>query len=837
MTTAIRIAVRELRGGFGAFRIFLACLILGVAAIAAVGTARQSIEEGLRREGAGLLGGDAEMRLVYRFATDEERAWLEGAGTAVSEIVDFRSMAVLDRGGRTERALTQVKGVDGSYPLIGSVELNPDIPLAEALAGNGAVMERVLADRLGLSPGDGFRLGAAEYELRAVLENEPDAAGTAFSLGPRTLLRTEALEGSGLLAPGTLFESRYRLTAAGADLDALREDAEAAFPDNGMDWRDSRNGAPGVSRFVGRLGAFLVLVGLAGLAVGGVGISAAVRAYLSGKTRTIATLKSVGASRGVVFATYLVQVGAMTLLGVLGGVALGAALPLAVAPFLSARLPVPLEPGIYAGPLLEAALYGALTSVIFTLWPLARTEEVKPARLFRDDWGRSAGPPRWPYLAVIAAAVAALVAVAAWLSGVVVLTLYAAAGIVGALFVLAVVAALVRFGARRLSRSRAARGRTALRAALAAIGGPREEATSVVLSLGLGLTVLAAVGQIDANLQDAIAGDLPEVAPSYFFVDIQPDQIDGFRERLDRDPGVGDYDPAPMLRGIITRINGVPAIEVGGDHWVLRGDRGVTYSDTPPEGSVLTAGEWWAEDYEGPNLVSFAAEEGEEIGLEIGDEITVNILGRDITAEVVSFREVDFSTAGIGFIIVMNEAALRGAPHTWISTVYAEEEAEEAILRDLAEAYPNITAVRVRDVVARAATLLGQVGAAIRGAAAVTLVTGAVVLIGAALAGERARVFEAAVMKTLGADRRRILTSFALRSAILGAAAGAVALFAGAAGAWAVMVFVMDDDYSLHWLPGLSVVAVGVAATLLTGLLFALRPLAAKPAQILRARE
>jgi putative ABC transport system permease protein len=412
-----------------------------------------------------------------------------------------------------------------------------------------------------------------------------------------------------------------------------------------------------------------------------------------------------------------------------------------------------------------------------------------------------------------------------------------AGGIIAALAVLVAAAWLVRRLARAGSRARAVRGRTALRLALGAIGGPREEATSVILSLGLGLAVLAAVGQIDANLRAAIDRDLPERAPSYFFVDIQNDQIDGFRARLVADPLVSDVQTAAMLRGVVTRINDIPARDWPVDHWVLRGDRGVTYSATPDEGTTITEGEWWPEDYAGPPLVSFAAEEAAELGLSLGDTITVNILGRDITATVTSFREVDFSNAGIGFVMSLNPGALAGAPHTHIATVYAAPEAEAAILRDLAGSYPNITAIRVRDAIDRVAEALDGIAAATSYAAAATLLTGFIVLIGAAAAGERARVFEAAVLKTLGASRGRILASFALRSALLGMAAGGVAIVAGGLAGWGVMTFVMETSYRFEVGSALAIVAGGALATLLAGLAFALRPLAARPARVLRAQE
>lgn len=833
---AAKFARRELRGGLRGFRLFLACLALGVAAIAAVGSVRSGIEAGLAREGASILGGDAELDLTYRFATPEERAWMEAQATAVSEIAEFRSMAVAG----DDRALTQVKAVDAAYPLLGTVLLAPDMPLSAALDVQngipGAVMERALIDRLGLAVGDTFALGSQTFTLRAQITREPDSAAAGFALGPRTLVRRESLAASGLLSPGTLFDSDYRmLLPEGTDIDAVKAEAEALFTDSGLRWRDARNGAPGVSRFVERLSAFLILVGLSGLAVGGVGVSAAVRSYLARKTEVIATLRALGADRATIFQTYFIQIGILSLMGVAIGVALGALAPILLAPVLEARLPIPSAFGIFPAPLIEAGLYGLLTAFIFTLWPLARTDRVRAATLFRDAWDGASRLPALPFILATAAATAGLVALAGWFNGSWWLTLWTLGGIGGALALLALAAFLIRVAARALSHR--LRGYPRWRWAMAAIGGTGEGAGAVVLSLGLGLSVLAAVGQIDGNLRQAIAGNLPAIAPSYFFVDIQKDQMAGYTERLENDPAVSRVDSAPMLRGVVTQINGRPAKEVAGDHWVVSGDRGVTYAAQPDPDAVITEGQWWAPDYDGPPLISFAAEEADEIGLSLGDTVTINVLGRDITGTIASFQEVDFSTAGIGFILTMNPSALQGAPHTFISTVYAEPEAEAAILRDLASAYPNITAIRVKDAIDRVAGVLASLAAATSYGAAATLLTGFLVLIGAAAAGADARTYEAALLKTLGTSRRMIAGSFILRAALLGLAAGSVALLAGVLGGWAVSTFVMETKYSVIWPSALLIIAGGIAATVLAGLGFARRALQARPAQVLRARE
>ena len=826
------IARRELRGGLRGFWVFLACLTLGVAAIAGVGTVRAAIQAGLTEQGAVLLGGDAQVEFTYRFASPEERAYLESIADKVSEIADFRSMAVAGEA----RVLTQVKAVDSAYPLVGQVGLEGGLTLDQALEGKGAVMDPVLAGQMGLAPGDRFALGSAEFTLRGILAREPDSATGGFALAPRTLVRLADLADSGLLAPGTLYDSAYRLDLpAGTNLAALEKAVKAALPDSGLRWSDSRRAAPGVEQFVERIGSFLILVGLAGLAVGGVGVASAVRAYLEGKIGTIATLRTLGASGGLIFAAYLLQIAVLVGLGVVLGLALGIGLPVALSGLIEAALPFPADIAIYPRAVAEAAFYGVVSAFLFALWPLAQTERIRAAALYR---GGIAGQwPRKRFMAATAALAVLLVGGAVVFSGVATLALGTAGGVAAALLVLALAAYGLARLARRLARARLMRGRVALRMALASVGAPRAETVQVVMALGLGLSVLAAVGQIDSNLRSAIARDLPQKAPSFFFVDIQPDQIEPFLAAVKANPAVTEVESAPMMRGVVARINGEDAVKVAGNHWVVRGDRGITYADAMPAGTKVTAGAWWPTGYDGPPQVSFAAKEAEEMGLKLGDRITVNVLGRDIEAEITSFREVDFSTGGMGFVLTLNKAAIAGAPHSHIATVYAGEKAEAGLLRDLAKAFPNVTAIGVKAAIGRVTEALKAIAEATTLAALATLVTGFVVLIGAAAAGERARVYEAAVLKVIGAERRGILVSFALRSALMGLAAGVVAIIAGGVAGWAVLTQVMESTYAFDGASAGLIVAGGVMATLLAGLAFVWRPLAVRPAGVLRSQE
>ncbi len=837
---SVRLARRELRGGLKNFRILIACLALGVAAITALESIKQAIETGLKVEGAVLLGGDAEAEFVYRFASQEERSGLEEIGDQISEVADFRSMIVVRHEDEKVRALTQIKAIDSAYPLIGQVQLFGGSDFRAALTAqdglSSVLMERILVDRLGLRVGDRLYIGSKSFRLGGILKSLPDTAGDNFGLGPRTLVYKADLEGSGLLGPGTFFSSKYRLiTPTNSDPDAIKTLVKDRFSSSGLKWRDSRNAAPGVAVFVERLSVFLVLIALSGLAVAGVGVSAAVTSYLAIKKPVIATLRSLGATNYTVFQIYFMQIAFLSVLGVAIGVSLGAGLPILFAQIIDASLPFPVHITFYGFAALQAALYGFLIAAIFMIWPLARIENIQTASLFRNLDNLHRALPSVRYLVSILILAVGLLLSSAYFTGSFRFTMWFFAGVLLTSMALLLSAFFLKYLAKKIMPF--VRGRPALRWALGSISGPDGSMGRIVVALGLGLSALASIGQIEGNLRKAINSNLPKVAPSFFFVDIQKTQTEDFYRILEDFEGVSRIEMAPMLRGVVSKVNGRTAEEVVGAHWVLQGDRGLTYSETPPVSSKVVEGEWWPKNYIGANQISFAAKEAAEMGLKLGDELTVNIMGREILGKITSFRNVDFSTAGIGFIMSMNPSALEHAPHSLIATVYAEPESEVGLLNDLANAFPNITAIRIKDVIERASLLLGSIAAAASYGAAITLLTGFLVLVGSAASDEHARRFEACVLKTLGAKRSTILTSFALRSIIMGGGAAIIALLCGFLASWATCQFVFDIKNQVVWPNVLAILIAGILANLLAGLFFAIRALNSKPAAVLRNYE
>ncbi len=839
---ALLFAWRELRGGLRGFGVFIACIALGVMAIAGVGSVAASLADGLSSAGQVILGGDLAFSLIQRRASDPERALLDAHGT-VSVVATLRAMA---RTGDGRSTLVEVKAVDDRYPLFGTVATDPAMPLP-ALFGEqdgafGAAVDPALLTRLDLKVGDRIGIGAATIALRAALTGEPDKLAGGIGFGPRVLMSEAALAATGLVQPGSLVRWQYRLRlpdSATSDraVTAVEKQAQSEFLDAGWDIRTRSKASPQLERNLERFSQFLTLVGLTTLLVGGVGVANAVASHLARKREVIGTLKTLGATGAGVFAIYCAEVVLVALFATLIGAGLGAALPFAIASAFGAIIPLPVAPTLHPDVLGLAILYGLLTALAFALWPLGRAHDISVAMLFRDQIAPERRWPRPRYLAAAAAIVALLAAVA-------VLTTYdhriAAIFIVSAIgvfLVLRLVAMLTMWIARKAPRQRS----TIARLAVANIHRPGALTPSVVLSLGLGIALLVTVIEIDGNLRREFSSALPEQAPSFFFLDIPAAETGRFDAFVHDQTPRATLDRVPMLRGRIVAANGIKAENLhpaARSRWVLQNDRGITYSATVPAGSRVVAGRWWDAGYSGAPLVSLENRTAEDFGLKIGDAITVNVLGRNITARIANLRAVDWENLGINFVMVFSPATFSGAPHSDIATLTFADggtaQEETAVIKSLAEAFPGVTALRIKDALDTLAGIVRNLLLALRGASAVTLIAAALVLGGALAASQRFRVYDAVVLKTLGATRARLTAAYGLEYLLIGCAAVLFGVAAGSVAAALVVTRVME--LSFVWVPGEALGAAlgALLVTVVLGLAGTVNALGRKPAEALR---
>lgn len=837
-----RFAARELRGGLRGFYVFVACIALGVMTIAGVGSIAESLTGGLAREGRTILGGDVSFALSQQGIGETQRAFLTSRGQ-VSLVATLRAMARTE-GGNT--ALVEMKAVDKVYPLYGNLALEPAMPVADALASRngafGAAADPALLSRLDLKPGDRISVGSAQIEIRAAIKTEPDKLAGGIGFGPRLLVSDDALRATGLIQPGSLVRYHYRVrlpenAASESDTAAFATAAEKQFPEAGWEIRSRSNASPQLERNVERFTQYLTLVGLTALLVGGVGVANAVNGHLGRKRAVIATMKSFGATGYRVFAIFLTQMMVLAAIGATIGLLLGATLPFALASAFGHLLPLPIEPALQPAQLAFALLYGLLTALAFSLWPLGRAHDIPASALFRDHV-ESAG--RWPRLFYVAATAIA----AALLCGVAILLAYDRkiamiflASAAATFLALRLIALLIMAAARRLPHSRFA----PLRLAVANVHRPGALTPTIVMSLGLGIALLVTVIEIDGNLRQQFVQALPEKAPAFFFVDIQSADADTFDKFLHAQAPAAKVERVPMLRGRIVAARGIKAEDLKSSPdatWALQGDRGITYTADIPDGSRVVAGEWWKPDYSGPPLLSIEKKIAAGLGLKLGDSVTVNVLGRNITATIANMRAVDWQSLGINFVLVFSPNTFRGAPHTFISTLAypgGSTPAEEtALLKQAAQNFPAVTAVRVKDALDSVAGIVSSLIQAVRGASMVTLLAAMMVLSGALAASHHHRVYDAVILKTLGASRWQLLIAYALEYLLLGAVTALFGIAAGSAAGGLVVSQVMNLQYIWLVVPALATAMAAVIVTVGLGLVGTLGALNQKPATVLR---
>jgi putative ABC transport system permease protein len=841
---ALTFARRELRGGLAGFRIFFLCLVLGSAAIAGVESLSDSFLTGLQDQGQVLLGGDVSVQLVHRPADTQERAFLDSKGR-VSATLSMRAMA---RARDNEnRQLVELKGVDDRWPLFGAPKLSPAQALSDVLACEddgvcGAAAEQTLLDRLHVTRGDLLKVGDATFRVMAVLQSEPDRISTGFTFGPRLLVASKSLPATGLVTPESLVNYNYRIALkaptadpvqARAAIAAFKDQAQAKFPDAGWNIRDRSDAAPGIKRFVEQLTMFLTLVGLVALGVGGVGAGQSITAFLDRKRADIAILKAVGASGGFVFTVFFLQVMLVAIAATVLGAALGALLPFAAVWFYGEALPVPPTFGLYPVPLLLALAFGLLSAVAFAVPPLSRARAVPPASLFRDvvQPANPVGQNLYRGISLGAALCVALLMFVMAPSPVFALEFLA--GAVVALGLLRLLAEGLRRAIAALPRPKS----PLIRLALANLVRPGAATGGIVTALGLGLTLLATVTLLNSTINAQVANALPARAPSFFFLDIQPNEAAAFDRTITGFSSARDYKRTPMIRGRITALNGVPSAEakVAPDaKWALSGDRGITYATTPPDGTIITAGKWWAQDYRGPTLISLDEAVARGTGLKIGDSMTLNVLGRSFDGRIASLRKVDFTTGGQNFVLVLSPGLIDKAPHAFLATVRVDDAQENAMYMAVTNRFANISAIRVKDAIQQVQGLLASLAQGVSAASLVTILAGLLVLAGAIAAGARARLYDATILKVLGATRARIALVYVVEYAVLGAATGAIALACGTLAAWVIATTVLDVPFTFDVQAVLVTVLGGGAATLLFGLLGAIGALSVRPARRLR---
>lgn len=834
---ALRFALRELRSGVKGFRIFLACLALGVAAIAAAGSTAEAFRHGLAGQAREILGGDLAVTVEQRRFTPAEAAAIAKAGR-ISTAVSSRAMAESSAG---ERRLVELRGVSAAYPLAGKVTLEGGGDLAHAIAPAadgtaGAVVERVLLERLNLRIGERILVGELPVIVRGVLVQEPDRLSRGFALGPRVLVRREAVEQGGFLQPGLPFLETARIALPdNVSPTQARKELRKTLKDRAVRMRDREDAAPGVRWLIDQLEYFLGFIGLASLVAGGLGVFGAVTAFLEERKPSIAVLKALGAEGGFIRNLYLAQIGVLAVLGVAIGLALGAAAPFVLAGLIPEDLPVPALFAVYPGPLLRAGAFGLLSAAAFALVPLARARSTPPASLFRHD---ARGALTFSVETIGAGLAALSLAVLSVLTAPTPLAAGLMIGGVAVSFVL--LWGLGRLAARAAGQFRG-RTRGALRMGLANLAGPRSAARTAAPAIGLGVGLLAAVVLIQSSLLRQVAEVAPRTAPALVFTDIPGDQAArfdqvvaaGFGQKLTAD----NYLRAPFLTGRIVRLNGKPLDRKTipeRERWAYDNDISISAIGPEPVDPEIVEGRWWPANYSGPPLLAMEVEAARGGGLKVGDRVTLSVLGREIEAKIAVLRKVDVGGFGASFPLILTPSALEGAELRHVAIAKANRDQEARVTRALGRDFPEVNVISVREQLEAATDLFDRLALAIRAAAAVAALAGLLVLTGAIAARAQARTREASILKVLGASRLQVLAAYVLEYGAVGLIAGVTGVGLGAIAAWPVVTQVFKADWAIDW-SGVAALVLGAALLAgLGGVLASLHALAKRPAAALR---
>ena len=821
-----RIARRDLSARIRGLRLLAVCLFLGVATLAAIGSLTAGIADELSRRGQTILGGDIAIEISQREASDVEKTEMRKLG-ALSETVRLRAMAIA-----SDSVLAELKAVDSAYPLYGKFTLD-DGRQVTTPKPNEAYIGPSMANRLDIKVGDTVRFGEQSFRVSGIIAEEPDRLGEGFTLGPVAIINLQSLPATGLIQPGSMYEAKYRVKMPPAvNSEATAKRLKKEFTNAGWEITDRSNGAPGTRRFIERMGQFLTLVGLASLVIAGIGVGNGVGSYLESKRASIATLKVNGADSRVIFRIYMMQILTVAAFAIILGLAVGSVLPQAIGWVAGDVLPVAPGFALYPIPLAASAAYGLLIAIAFALPPLARTRTVPAAGLFRAVVERSSRADRRTVLWVTAA-IGAIVALAVATAREPLFSLIFIGAAFGLLLLLAGIAWAMRWIAMRLPRPTAPLPRLAL----ANLHRPGSHTQALVVALGLGLTLFVTLAAIQTSINNEIRGQVPERAPSFFVLDIPRERATEFGSMVTAADPKAQVNLIPALRGTITEFGGQRVdqlAELPEGAWVLRGDRGLTYSGIVPVGSEVIAGKYWSADYKGPPLVSLDQRVAESLAIGVGDTLTVNVLGVEVQATIAALREVKWENFGLNYALVFSPGSFDAAPHNMVATLTVNKVAERILAKSIPPAFPSSSLIEVGEVVGQVSNLLTQMAQAIVAAASIAILAGIAVLVGAIAAARQSRIYDSVIMKLLGATRRQILAAQAMEYGVLAVLLGLLALALGMGAAWYVVVQIFNFTFAPDPVVLALTLVGGAGLTFALGIVGSLPILAARPAEALR---
>ena len=838
---ALRLMAREARGTAGRIVFFVACLAIGVAAVVAVSGLSNGIDRAIRSEAKPLLAADlavsAESPIPEAVTRAVDTLVRASAGAQIAAVREMASVvaAVGPDGTPGSSSLVLLKAFGPGYPFYGALETDPPRPSGDALDPEGALIAPELASKLHLGVGSALRIGGEPFTVRGLIVREPDKVNVSFSLGPRVMISIDGLARTGLEGFGSRVDRKILIKLPAGDVSSAAEKLRAAVPDaSGVRVQSYVDAQPALRDGIQRVGRFLGLVALVSLVLGGIGVAQTVRAWLSSRLDAIAILKCLGLRPREIALLYGTETAALGFLGSAIGVALGTALLL-----VTPRLLVGLLPSLTISVWQPAAAargmaLGTGVAVLFSIPALSAARLVPPLRVLRRD-AEPLVPGRLARAAVVVALVGGVLLAAYVQAPTLRIAVVFAAGMTVAALLLAGAGRLLTAAVARASKGRV---RVIVRHGLAALARPGAGTLPALTSLGLGVLVVVSIALVQRGLAERLRADLPKDAPNVFLVDLKSAQWPQVKSILEAN-GAESVNSVPIVNARLASVDGVPAAELakrakaeGRGRWIFTREQNLTTLQTLPKDNTVVEGKLWSD----PRAeISIERDFARDMGAKLGSKLVFDVQGVPIELVVTSLRTVEWRSFGINFFLVVEPGVLDDAPQLRVAAARLPQGREQALQDSLAAATPNVTMLRVREIVEKVAAVLDRLGLGIRLLGWFAIASGAVILAGAigATAGLRGR--EVAVLKTLGATRRGVVGIFAIEFALIGLVAGLIGTGAGTVLAWAVLTRVMDLEWAWH--PAVLAAAPPATAVLAiaAGIAASAGALRKRPIEVLRA--
>lgn len=836
----LRYTVRELRGALHQLLYFVVCLAIGVAAVVVVAGLSRGLDSGIRGEAKDLLAADLSIRGGQPIPREALDLLIDQApGSAHSRVREMVTIVAAARStGIARSQLVELKVVDEAYPFYGDLEIEPSRSLASLLVPDGVVVAPDLLARLDIDVGDRLLIGGHSFEIKGTVLNEPDRIGGAFTLGPRIFLSEEGLALTPLESTGSRVEHRLLIQLPAATplsrLHSLAAALESVAPrDQGFRVETYEEAQPALRRGLTRLERYLGLIALLSLLIGGVGVGQAVRTWVASRMDAIAVLKCLGVRPREAFCLYLGQAfllgGVGSAAGCLAGMALLTILPLFLRDLVPSELLDSWQPIV----MVRGMALGLGVTALFSLPPLTRVLRVPPARVLRQDAEPLSGT-RSMALATGVTLILGVGLLASAQAGSVILGAQFTGGLLATAVALAIAASALTAGVRRLPREL---GRVWLRYGLASLARPGAATLGAIVALGLGLLVVFATSQVQSRLREQIQSELPKNAPSVFFIDVQPGQWAPLQELLESQ-GADQIQSVPMVMARLRAIDGRSTTELveesgrGGRKWAMTREQRLTYLDTLPEGNTLISGSLWGD----PERLEISVEEefAQDLGVELGSELELDIQGLPMSFTVTSLRSVEWESFAINFFLIAEPGALEEAPQLRLATAQLPRGSEQQTQDLIVSAFPNITVVKVREILEKIVALLERLGWGISFLGGFTLICGLVILAATVAVESSRRGREVALLKTLGMQRRGVMALFATEYALLGLVAGLIGAAGGGVVAWIALTRGMELQWTFAPAAYARAVAWSVALSTIAGVGASWGALQRRPSESLR---